>query len=458
MFRFPLTVTFRLALGYGLLMLVSMAVLAGVLYLGTVGVLNSGMDGKLWSLSQRLTARAGNEGVEALRQEVQNLLEDGIDSDTEVYDLLGADGRLRAGNLMAVPDDLPLNQLSDMNVVRAGRPSYSRLLAHRLPDGGLLVVGRDLDDLLRMENLVLRSLGVGSALSVLIGLGGAVLFRRMIENRLTKIRKTAARISQGDMSWRVPQDKNQDEFSRLNRDINMMLDRIQTLMDGVRDVSNAIAHDLRTPLGRVRAKLDQALRSRDDSGALPLAVGEVIGDIDDLVGVFQKILDIAEVESGSRRHSLGAVVLGEVVTDLVELYDALADEKGVALNGRIQGTPIAWGDRDLLAMAVSNLLDNALKYAGEGAAITISAEDLGDRVRLSVADDGPGIPAAQRQAVLKRFVRLEPSRHLPGNGLGLSMVAAIAGIHDGLLEFEDAAPGLMVRLYLPKPPVNLSKR
>ncbi|HVI50645.1 MAG TPA: HAMP domain-containing sensor histidine kinase [Candidatus Sulfotelmatobacter sp.] len=441
-----------------MLMLISLAILAGVLYFGTVGVMNRGIDGKLAALSSHLSARAGNDGTEALRQEIQRLLDDGIDSDTEVYDLVGPDGRTLAGNLMAKPEILDPDQLTDANVVRSGRPSYSRLLAHRLPDGGVLVVGRDLDDILRMESLVVRSLSVGAVVSTVIVLAGAALFRRMIDRRLSEIRRTTAKIGKGNMAWRVPMNKNEDEFSRLSRDINGMLDRIQTLMDGVRDVSNAIAHDLRTPLGRIRAKLDQALSNVNGADRLPLAVGEAIADIDDLVLLFQKLLEIAEMESGSRRYALGPIRLAEIVSGLTELYDAMAEESGTVLSSRIIGSPVAWGDRDLLALAASNLLDNAFKYAGNGATVVLAAEEMPDRVILSVADDGPGIAADQRQAVLKRFVRLETSRHMPGNGLGLSMVAAIADIHEGTLELQDVSPGLLARLILPKPMDNLSKR
>jgi len=449
-FHAPGSVTFRLAVGYGALMLLSMAVLALTLYLGTVGMLNHGIDRKLTSLSLHLSQRASGDGRDALRQEIQRLLDDGIDSDTEVYQLVAPDGLALAGNLQDLPDALPTDQLTDLDVIRAGRASHSRLLAHRLADGGILVVGRDLDDLLLIETLVLRSLGIGSLVAGLLALSGALLFRRMIEKRLAAIRRTTAKIGAGDMNWRVPMGKNDDEFSRLSHDINIMLDRIQTLMDGVRDVSNAIAHDMRTPLARIRAKLDQAIKGERDAEILAQAAAEAIAEIDDLVGVFHKLLQIAEVESGGRRQGLAAVPLGELVNDMAELYDALAEERGITLTSRVVGTPIARGDRDLLAIALVNLLDNAVKYAGDGATITLSAEERPDRLVLCVRDNGPGIPAEQRPGVLKRFVRLDASRHLPGNGLGLSMVAAIAGIHDGILELDDAEPGLAVSLTLPR--------
>lgn len=458
MVKFQPTVTLRLAAGYGLLMLVSLAILAGVLYFGTVGLQNRGIDTKLTVLSSHLSVRAESDGTQALRQEIQRLLDDGIDSDTEVYDLVSRDGQTLAGNLAALPERLEQDHLTDCDVVRSGRPSYSRLLAHQLPDGSFLVVGRDLDDILRMESLVVRSLSVGAVLSTIIVLTGAALFRRMIERRLSAIRKTTLKIGRGNMDWRVPMHKHEDEFSRLNRDINGMLDRIQTLMGGVRDVSNAIAHDLRTPLGRIRAKLDQALSGGQTGADLSATVGEAVADIDDLVLLFQKILEIAEMESGARRYDLAPVPLAGIVTDLVELYDAMAEDSGIILSSRIIGSPIAWGDRDLLALAASNLLDNAFKYAGTGASVILSAEEKPDRVVLSVTDNGPGIDPDQYQSVIQRFVRLESSRHLPGNGLGLSMVAAIANAHDGNLQLENAAPGLRVSLILPKPMDKLSKR
>lgn len=452
----PGSVTFRLALGFGAMTLLSLALLSGMFYLGTVGTLERGIDHKLEITSRNLGQHAETEGPRAIQEEIQRLLDDGIDTDTEVYQLTAADGRPLSGNLDSVPADLTPGVLSDRTVQRAGRSSTSRLLLRTLRGGERLVVGRDLEDLRNIRGLVLQALGLGGAGAAFLAVGGALLFRRLIEQRLAAIRRTAARIGAGDLGWRVPAPRHNDEFSRLSADINIMLDRIQTLMDGVRDVSNAIAHDMRTPLGRIRARLDQSLRSSpNDAPALAEAARDAITGIDDLVGLLQRLLEIAEVEAGGRRHKMEPVNLSPLLQDLAELYDALAEDRGIALSLAVDGAPTAKGDRDLLAMAAVNLLDNACKYAGEGAQITLSAREQDGWISLAVTDDGPGIPADQRREVLKRFTRLDSSRHQPGNGLGLALVEAVVRIHGGLLELENAGgpasrPGLTVRLQLPK--------
>jgi methyl-accepting chemotaxis protein len=255
------SVAFRLAMGYGALVLVTVVVISAVFYFGTVGVLGPGINAKLYAISERLINHFETRGNAALQQEIQQLLTDGIDQDTEVYLLLGPDGQKIVGNLSAWSSSkMPPDRLTDQTVTRDGRPSISRLLPHELPSGATLVVGRDMQDVLEIEQLVVRALVVGGAVAVLLAIGGAVSFRVQLERRVAAIRRTVLEIEAGDLSRRIPVLDAEDEFTRLNRDINQMLDRIQSLMDGVRKVSNAIAHDLRTPLGRIRSLLDEALR------------------------------------------------------------------------------------------------------------------------------------------------------------------------------------------------------
>jgi HAMP domain-containing protein len=239
------TVTFRLAIVYGALVLGAVAVISAVFYFGTIGVLVPGIDAKLFASSGRLTTRFETHGMEALEQEIKQLLTDGVDQDTEVYLLYGPDGKGIVGNISDPPKSrLPPDQLMDLTVSRYGRPSSSRLLLHELANGAVLVVGRDMDDVREIAQLVLRALVVGGAIAVLLAIGGAVLFRQELEHRVAAIRRTVSEIEAGDLSRRIPVLDAEDEFTRLNRDINRMLDQIQHLMDGVRQVSNAIAHDL----------------------------------------------------------------------------------------------------------------------------------------------------------------------------------------------------------------------
>jgi len=444
-------VAVRLAIGYGLLAVGSMSVISAVFYVGTVGVLARSIDAKLLSVSNRLADHFESRGADGLRQEIQQLLADGIEQDTEVYLLIGQDGRKVAGNITDWSKArAPLDRLTDLKVIRYGRPSLSRLLPRALPDGSVLVVGRDMQDQREIEQLVWRALVGGGAVALLLAIGGALLFRRQLERRVGAIRRTALEIGAGDLTRRIPISNVGDEFARLNGDINHMLDRIEHLMDGVRHVSNAIAHDLRTPLGRIRSRLEEALRPGKSVTQLVGTARFAIQQVDELIQMLDKLLQIAEAESGARRQSFMPVPLAAVLSDAVELYDAAAEAEGITLVSDVHGRPITLGDRHLLANAVMNLIDNALKYAGSGATVRIRATEETDTVSIVVEDDGPGIPPAERSRVIDRFYRLDRSRSLPGNGLGLSIVTAIASLHWGQLYLSDGAPGLVARIVLPR--------
>lgn len=444
------TVAFRLAMGYGALVVGAVAVISAVLYFGTVGVLDRGINAKLSSVSERLTNHFETRGVGALQQEIEQLLTDGIDQDTEVYLLLKPDGQKIVGNLSEwTSSKLPPGRFINQRVTRDSRPSISRLLPRELSNGSELVVGRDMQDIREIEQLVFRALVVGGVLAVLLAIGGAVLFRRQLEHRIAAIRRTVLEIEAGDLRRRIPVSDAEDEFTRLNRDLNHMLDQIQHLMDGVRDVSNAIAHDLRTPLGRIRSLLEDALRPGTTRERLSKRASTAIHGIDELIIVFDKLLQIAEAEAGTRRQSFQPVALKEIITGVVELYDATAEARGIRLATAIEGEPTTLGDKDLLASATANLLDNALKYSGGGATVQVRATQEPTTVSIVVQDDGPGIPCDERSKVVTRFYRLDRSRSLPGNGLGLPIVSAISHLHSGTFTLGDAGPGLIARIVLP---------
>jgi signal transduction histidine kinase len=451
MTRFWSTVAFRLALSYGLLAIGSMSVISAAFYLGTVGVLARSTDAKLLSSSNKLAAHFETRGGDALRQEIQQLLVDGIEQDTEVYLLIGPDGRKIVGNIAGwTAAAAPPDRLTDLKVLRNDRPSLSRLLPRVLPDDSILVVGRDMQDQREIEQLVWHALLAGGAVALLLAIGGALVFRRQLEHRVSAIRRTAREIEAGDLTRRIPVSGVEDEFARLNRDINSMLDRIEHLMDGVRHVSNAIAHDLRTPLGRIRSWLEEALRPGNNAAQLAATARFAIQQVDDLIQMLDRLLQIAEAEAGARRASFTLVPLGSVISDVVELYDATAEAEGITLVSEIESDPVTLGDRNLLASALVNLIDNALKYAGSGATVRVRATQEPDTVSIVVQDDGPGIPSAERSRGVDRFYRLDRSRSLPGNGLGLSIVTAIASLHWGRLYLDDAAPGLIARIVLPR--------
>ncbi|KAB8066381.1 sensor histidine kinase [Janthinobacterium violaceinigrum] len=438
----------RLALGYGVLVVVSISIVCAVFYFGTIGVLDRSVDRKLVLLSERLAALYEQGDASRTTAEIAHLLTDRTDSDTEIFLLVDADGRRVAGNLSSWPDaGSPVGRLLHRDVTREGRRVPARMLIRDLAGGARLFVGRDMEEGKSIRTLVLRSLAYGGGVAILLVVAGAWLFRRQLEARIGQIRRTAGEIEAGDLSRRIPVS-SEDEFGLLSRDINRMLDRIEHLMEGVRHVSNAIAHDLRTPLARIRNKLDGALRQQQSVAGFEAASQAAIDDIDDLTRVFDKLLQIAAAESGMRPENFNDIDLHQIGADIVEMYEATADEQGVLLVQMYgEGVP-ARGDRNLLGSALASLVDNAIKYAGPGATVEVSAGSDAQGSWLAVRDNGPGVPSEELPKLTQRFYRLDKSRHLPGNGLGLSIVAAIAALHGGSLEIEDAAPGLRLRLRL----------
>ena len=439
---------FRQALTYGGLVVFTMLVLLVIIYQQSVGTWQRRIDRELNTTTQRLLEYYQRNSADALAAHIDALLGDGVDSDTEVYTLVSADGHKLVGNLTLAPDvAAPTTDIVEHRVLRAGRPSLSRLRITRLNNGDILVVGRDMQDQHELDDLIRRGSLWGAAVTLLMAVGGAAVFRRQLEHRISAIRQTAAQIERGDLARRVPISPQQDEFARLSRDINAMLDRIHGLMEGVRHVSNTIAHNIRTPLSRILARLYTAQSSSEPDTELPPAVEFAIAEIQDLNIVFDKLLQIAEVESGTRRQTFSAVSLNAVAINALELYDALAESKGLTLTQDLAGDPMTMGDGDLLANAVANLLDNAIKYTPGGGVIHVGARRDGAFVLLTVRDNGRGIPPEERARVGTRFYRLD--RAVPGWGLGLASVRAIAKLHGGRLQLEDAAPGLIAQLVLP---------
>jgi len=442
------SIAFRQALIFGAVVVSTMTVLLAVFYVQTLGVWQRRIDSQIETTTQRLVDYDRRRGSPALGTHINALLGDGIDSDTEVYTLVASDGHLVAGNLAVTQEIIvPTRSISERSVLRAGRPSRSRLRVTALGDGSTLIVGRDMQDLHELEKLIRGAIATGALVTLVMAVAGALLFRRQLERRIGAIRQTAAQIERGDLARRVPISAQQDEFARLSRDINAMLDRIHGLMEGVRHVSNTIAHNIRTPLSRVLARLYTAQNAPNPAEALAEAVGFAITEIQDLNIVFDKLLRIAEVESGARRQTFAAVSLNEIAINALELYDAVAEAKGLTLTHAFEAEPSVTGDGDLLANAVANLIDNAIKYTANGGTVHVDTHRQGASVTLTVRDNGRGIPEEERARVGTRFYRLD--RAVPGWGLGLASVMAIARLHGGSLQLGDAAPGLIARLVLP---------
>jgi len=441
----------RLVLAYGALSLLPIIVMSVTFYHGTIGALDQNIDTRIRTLSERLAARYHALPAAALAREVDRQLNDGIDSDQEIFLLTTGDGRRLAGNLAQWDGrGVPLGRTLSRTVVRNGLATPAELIVRALDDGSLLVVGHDLVRQETIRALAGRALAWGAALSLLLVAVGAFMLRRQISQRLGAIRRAAHAIAEGDMQRRIPVTDT-DEFGLLSGDINHMLDRIEQLMDGIRHVSNAIAHDLRTPLGRIRSRLDAALHQEHSVPRLADAAAGAIEDIDSLIQLFERLLHIAQAEAGVRSQSFERIDLARIVEDMVDMYDDTADEHGIVLTASLPRFPVwVMGDRNLLASAVASLIDNAIKYAGRGASIEVWCDETGEHSSIGVRDNGPGIPESEYGNVVQRFYRLDKSRNLPGNGVGLAIVRATALLHDGVLAFRPANPGLVVELRLPR--------
>jgi signal transduction histidine kinase len=449
----------RLAVGYGVLVAAAMAALSAIVYFGTVGVFERSIDNTILAAQARLTSAWREGGRPALVGEIDVQLHDLNDTDTEMLGLVGAGGRLVAGNLgswdpATPPADIDTGRLVSVRMARRGGPAAApvpvavRLVVVGLEDGSRLVVGRDLVDVDAIRSVVEHALLVSAAVSILLAFFGAQLFRGRLEARIGEIRRTTARIAAGELSSRIGV-QGRDEFAHLGQDINRMLDRIEALMEGVRHVSNSIAHDLRTPLGRVRNRLDRALQSSVDPDALVLDARLAIEDIDGVISLFDKLLQIAALEAGVRAGSAETLDLAAIAQDMSELYEAAAEEQGVAL--RYSGAPEALvrGDRDLLANALASLIDNAIKYGRSGGRVDVSVIVQEGATVLAVRDYGPGVPAGDMDKLTRRFYRVDQSRNLPGNGLGLAIVTAIVQLHGGTLDLRGVEPGFEASMHFP---------
>ena len=316
-----------------------------------------------------------------------------------------------------------------------------------------MLVGRDVEASRQFATIIRTTLVWALAMALVLGFGGGLLMSRNFLRRVDSITQATRAIMAGDLSGRMPAGGTGDELDRLAHSLNEMLDQIERLMAGMREVSINVAHDLRTPLSRLRARAEAALRS-NHAHEHREALGKTIEEADRLLQTFNALLSIARTESGQAREGLQPIDIADVVIDVAELHEPIAEELGGRLRVKVASGLEVRGDRQLLAQAVSNLIDNALKYgvaSGEqGAAIDISASRQDGEVVVEVADHGPGVPEADRSRVVERFVRLDESRSKPGNGLGLSLVAGVMKLHSGRLVLEDHAPGLRAKLILPR--------
>ncbi|WP_290808483.1 HAMP domain-containing sensor histidine kinase [Ferrovibrio sp.] len=448
--RFLRSTASRLALVFAGLFMVAAILLAALLWWNTTGYLDRETDAVIAADTRAIGDRLGDFGLAGAVQTMNERI--AADADNRAIYLL-TDPRLRplGGNVDAWPLKVgPQPGWYEVELVHRDRLHVVRLLHVALPGNFQLLVGRDVQDRVEMRNLFLRGLAWAGLAALAIAFFGAWLIRRAVQHRIEGINRTALAIVQGDLARRVPLRGTDDEFDQLVATINRMLDQIQQLIEGVRNVSNAIAHDLRTPLAETRARLEGLLRQPAGTGTSLDGIAAAIADIDRLIGVFNALLRLAELDTGLRRAGFAQVDVPALVEDAAELYGPSAEAKGLSLVCHADAGLSINGDRQLLAQAIGNLLDNAVKYTPSGGSIQLRGEAGGDGwILLSVADTGPGIPEGERARVVQRFYRGDASRHAEGVGLGLSLVEAVARLHGGGLQLDANNPGLRAVLALP---------
>ncbi len=445
--RFLRTTAFRLALIYAAVFALSVILLFGFVYWTTSVLVDRQRE-------QTVVADINDLQDEFATLGLPGLLDAVIDRSRPdrvgngVYLLVDARLRPLAGNLNAWPRAPAANGRWLSFPVEArrfgdseGQRSMAEALEVTLAGGYHLLVGQNTAPQRHMQVAIIEALVWSLAAMVCLGLIGGLLLSRNMIRRIELINRSAERIMRGEVKHRIPVSQANDEFDRLSENLNRMLEEIERLVGGIRAVTDNIAHDLRSPLTRLKNRLEMALAETGDPGERRAAIERAIQETDQLLATFAALLSIADAESGARRGDMAPVDLSEVASDVVELYQPLAEEHGLTLALRGQLGVSVQGNRQLLLQAVSNLIDNAVKYASEGGRIEveIAADEAG--ASIAVADDGPGIPAAERGHVLERFVRLDASRTTPGSGLGLSLVAAIARRHGAALELTDTRPG-----------------
>jgi signal transduction histidine kinase len=447
--RTALSAGVRFGVIYAGVFALSILALAVFLWWSTAGLLDRQTEQAINADMQGLWERYRDSGLVALEQTIDERLSDNIDDDA-IYMLTDPAMHILAGNLERLPVSVLREEgLYDLKLDRGGHKSMAQVQQLALPGGYHLLVGRDVEVHAQMTRLLTDALLWAAGVAMLLGTLGALAVRGLFRITLADISATASAISAGDLTRRVRVSGRGDEFDRLAETINDMLSRIGRLMDGVRQVSNAIAHDLRTPITRARARLEDAAGHAATEADLRAAIERAEADLDGVVGIFNALLRIAEIEAGARRSAFAEIDLAPLLLDLADLYGAVAEERGQTLRADIPPSVPAYGDRDMIQQAVANLLDNALKFSPDGGEIRLAAaSEPGHGPHIVVADGGPGIPEDDRDRATERFFRGEAARSTPGSGLGLALVQAVATLHGGHLILSDNAPGLRAELRL----------
>lgn len=437
---------FRLALLYMLLFTVSAMALLGFFYWSTAGYIARQSDATIRAEIKGLAERYETSGLTGLTSLLAERLERQQPGDPSIYLLADARFQPLVGNVTRWPgvqSDADGWLDFELGDDRSGKVHRARARVFRLRGGRFhLLVGRDMFELQAIQQLILRTLIWGLLITVGLGLVGGIMLSRGAMGRLDAINRAVEEIMSGNLSRRLPSNGGGDELDRLSRQLNRMLDQIEDSIDGVRRVSDNIAHDLKTPLARLRTRLESlAARNLDEKEREHLAE-QAINEADGLLKTFNALLRIARIEAAARSAEFKLVDLNALLHDVVELYEPLAETRQQQLLLSGDDAVAIRGDRDLLFQALANLVDNALKYTPRGGQVTVSLAVE----EICICDSGMGIPEAERDKVFQRFYRSEQSRTTPGSGLGLSLVQAVTKLHNIKVTLRDNAPGLCVCL------------
>jgi signal transduction histidine kinase len=445
--------TFRLALICIGIFGAAIVALFGYVYWSTTSFVRSRSDLTLATeLSILQKAHAGRGTPELITTITRWIADERFDG--AVYLLVDSSFAPLAGNLDAWPSSLKgssgwHNFSAGESKPDAGHRRLLRAAFETLPDGNHLLVGKEIDDLDEFADKITTALALGILLIFVLAAVATVAVTRRTVGRIETVNNTSRAIMRSDLSQRIPLRGTRDEWDDLAANLNSMLDRLEALMMEVKQYTDNVAHDLRTPLTRMRGRLEKASNCRRDASGDQALIGDTLADLDGVLGMFSSLTRISQIEANDRTAAFRTVDLAEIARDVVELFDAAAEDKGGHLDAGGDQHALVTGDRDLLFDAVANLVDNAIKHGREAGRVTVEVRESGGGAVISVADDGPGIPVDKCQDVFKRFYRLERSRRIPGNGLGLSLVAAVARLHGAHIDMVDKAPGLEFRVSFP---------
>ncbi len=435
MFR---STSLRLAGIYTTVFAVSVLVVGVITLLSTRQALTAQFDTRIQAESAALVLEYRSEGLQGV---IEALHERDNTPGSLAFGLQGPRGEPLAGRL--AKDRVPVGWSS---LRLRDPPKTLRLLAVALPDGLKLVVGDDEERIEALDGAVLRGFSIAFVAVVILGVAGGYALSGDVHRRLAAITGTAEAIIDGDLARRVPVRGSDDDLDRLAITLNRMLDRIAALMESLKQVSNDVAHDLRTPLTRLRQKLEVSVAVPGDRAA---ALEGALGDLDSILETFAALLRIAQIEGGARRAGFRPCDLSVLAQTVTEAFAPSAEDDRQSLRLVVEGPVLVDGDAELLTQMLVNLVENALRHAGPGAQITVRAGRQGRAAMLSVSDDGPGVPEAERERLFDRFYRLERSRSTPGSGLGLALVAAVAKLHGAQVSLLSAEPGLEARVVFP---------